>query len=115
MKKFSLFVILALLQTGIFPSPAGAADQDIPLPVRMPYRIVRGAVNIGLGWTEILLRPLGERAAEPAWEAVSKGAINAAIRTGIGVEDIVTFWVPDMQMEELYPDWQTWPYLFHWS
>jgi hypothetical protein len=104
-----------LLITFFISSPLFASDQDIPYAARMPYRIIRGAANIGLGWTEILLRPFGEHKTEAVWESISTGGINTAIRLFAGVQDIATFWVPDIQMEELYPDWETWPYLFHWS
>lgn len=97
------------------PSVASASDQDIPYLIRMPYRIVRGVTNIALGWTEILLRPIGEFRTESFGESLSMGAANTLMRLSAGGTDIFRFWVPDLQMEEFYPDWQTWPYLFHWS
>ena len=95
--------------------PALADDQDIPYPARIPYRIVRGATNIGLGWTEILLRPFGEHQTESIIEAASMGGAHTLMRIAAGGTDITTFWVPNIQMLDLYPDWQGWPYLFHWS
>ena len=92
-----------------------AADDQIPYAARIPYRIGRGVTNIALGWTEIFLRPFGERNTESAVEAVSMGGLHALTRLSVGVIDITTFWVPDIQMLDLYPDWQGWPYLFHWS
>ncbi|MSR77644.1 MAG: hypothetical protein EXS63_05400 [Candidatus Omnitrophica bacterium] len=113
MKKVAaLFLFLAL---GFFPPQGFAADEDIPYGLRMPYRIVRGAANLGLGWTEILLRPFGEYKTESPGHALSLGAAHTLMRMTGGVTDITTFWVPDMQMLEIYPDWQEWPYLFHWS
>ena len=94
---------------------AYAADSDIPYSARIPYRIVRGVTNIGLGWTEILLRPFGEAKTESAIEAMGRGAAHTFIRLGVGLVDLTTFWVPDIQMLDLYPDWQGWPYPFHWS
>lgn len=94
---------------------AQADDADIPYAIRIPYRIVRGITNIGLGWTEMLLRPIGEIKTEKPLEAFAHGAGNALARLSAGATDITTFWVPDIQMLELYPDWQGWPYLFHWS
>lgn len=102
---------LALFAAG----PLYADDEDIPYAARMPYRIVRGVTNIGLGWTEIFLRPFGESNTESAGESMAMGAANTLIRAGVGIVDITTFWVPDIQMLDLYPDWQGWPYLFHWS
>ncbi|MBI4430833.1 MAG: hypothetical protein HY587_03875 [Candidatus Omnitrophica bacterium] len=92
-----------------------ASDEDIPYGWRMPYRIARGVTNAGLGWTEILLRPFGEARTESVSESLAAGALNTFYRLNLGVLDVTTFWVPDMQMLDLYPDWQGWPYLFHWS
>lgn len=103
-----------VLAAGI-SGPVWAGDEDIPYPVRVPFRIVRGVVNIGLGWTEIFLRPIGEHKTESFLEALGAGGTHTWMRFAAGGVDITTFWVPDMQMEEIYPDWQTWPYLFHWS
>lgn len=107
-----------LILLGIYFSSASsafAADEDIPYGIRMPYRIIRGVTNIALGWTEILLRPIGERKTESFGEAVSMGGANTLARLAGGATDITTFWVPDIRMQEIYPDWQGWPYLFHWS
>ena len=92
-----------------------AADEDIPYLARIPYRIIRGATNIGLGWTEIFLRPFGEHQTESVIEAASLGGAHTLMRIAAGGTDITTFWVPNIQMLDLYPDWQGWPYLFHWS
>jgi len=97
------------------PAPAYAADEDIPYGIRMPYRIFRGITNIALGWTEILLRPIGEFKNENPIDAFAKGFYDTLQRGAAGCQDIFMFWVPDMQMENSYPDWQVWPYLFHWS
>ena len=111
------FASIALLMIGItISTPISlAADEDIPYGVRIPYRIIRGVANIALGWTEILLRPIGERKTESFGEAISMGGANTLARLAGGITDITTFWVPDMRMQEIYPDWQGWPYLFHWS
>ena len=113
-KKFLVLpALLFLILT--FPALGLAEDQDIPYLPRMPYRIVRGVTNVVLGWPEILLRPFGERKTESAGEALSLGAAHTLVRAAVGITDIVTFWVPDIQMLDLYPDWQGWPYIFHWS
>lgn len=91
------------------------ADETMPYLIRMPHRIARGITNIALGWTEILLRPFGEYRTESPFEAMSMGGAHTLMRFGAGFADITTFWVPEMQMLDLYPDWQGWPYLFHWS
>ena len=92
-----------------------ASDDQIPYPARIPYRIVRGAANMALGWTEIFLRPFGEHKTESVGESISMGATHTLMRLAAGGWDITTFWVPDIQMLDLYPDWQGWPYPFHWS
>ncbi|MBI4550404.1 MAG: hypothetical protein HY714_05715 [Candidatus Omnitrophica bacterium] len=111
LKACLVLLCLALSQ----PAALCADDSDLPYAARMPYRIIRGVTNIGLGWTEILLRPFGESKTESAGESMAMGAANTLIRVGVGIVDITTFWVPDMQVLDLYPDWQGWPYLFHWS
>lgn len=110
-----LFLSLMILCQFSAPKHAWADDEDIPFGLRMPYRIVRGITNVALGWTEILLRPFGEHKTENVGEAMSQGASNTVIRASAGFTDIVTFWVPDIKMLDLYSDWQGWPYLFHWS
>jgi len=108
-------ICLLFVLTLLLPASAHAADSDIPFGLRMPYRIVRGAANVALGWTELPLRPVGEIKNENFLESISRGGANTLTRLSAGITDITTFWVPDIQMLELYPDWQGWPYLFHWS
>lgn len=115
MKHSGRFFFACLVYLSFFSAPLHANDEDIPYPVRIPYRILRGAANIGLGWTEMFLRPFGEYKTESVGEAIGQGAANGFIRAGVGIMDITTFWVPDIQMLDLYPDWQGWPYLLHWS
>jgi hypothetical protein len=115
MKIAKTGLALALCLALSAPCPLYADDGDIPYAARMPYRIIRGVTNIGLGWTEIFLRPFGESKTESPGESMAMGGANTLIRIGVGIMDITTFWVPDMQVLDLYPDWQGWPYLFHWS
>jgi len=116
MKRKALIAALALASSLALPaSTLYADDADIPYAACIPYRIVRGAANIALGWTEIILRPFGESKTESIGEAMSMGGAHTLMRLVAGVTDITTFWVPDIQMLEIYPDWQGWPYLFHWS
>ena len=109
----SAFVLIVLnLLTASF---AFAHDEDIPYGIRIPYRIIRGITNIGLGWTEIILRPIGEFQTESIGTSLGNAATHTFGRTAFGFEDIFMSWVPDMNMQELYPDWNVWPYLFHWT
>ena len=107
---FAIFIAVFFYQHLLF-----ASEVSLPYPLRVPYRIIRGVTNVVLGWPEIFLRPFGEHATETVGESLAMGAANTAVRFGVGLTDIVTFWVPDIQMLDLYPDWQGWPYLFHWS
>ncbi len=106
------FFLLDLL---VLKTAALASDEQIPYLARLPLRVVRGASNVALGWTEPFLRPFGERKSETVSEAMVLGASHTVVRLFGGITDITTCWVPDIQMNEIYPDWQTWPYLFHWS
>lgn len=74
-----------------------ADDKDIPYPIRMPYRIVRGVTNIALGWTEIFLRPLGEPKTEGPFASLAIAVTNASIRGAVGWFDTTTFWGPDLR------------------
>src|SRR3989338_3131459 len=96
-------MILTFIFSPLAPSLC-AGDDQIPYGIRMPYRIVRGVTNVALGWTEILLRPFGEHGTESALEAMSMGGAHTLVRFGVGITDVTTFWVPDMQMLDLYPD-----------
>ena len=111
-----IVVWVGLLGMLLFQAPPlVGGDEEIPYAARIPYRIVRGITNVGLGWTEIFLRPFGEHKTESAGESLATGGAHTLIRFTVGMIDITTFWVPDMQMLDLYPNWQGWPYLFHWS
>lgn len=109
-----MILILAMF-VFVLTSNIYAADDDIPYAARIPYRIVRGITNIALGWTEIILRPFGEYRTESPIEAISMGGAHTLVRLTAGFTDVTTFWMPNIQMLDLYPDWQGWPYLFHWS
>ena len=115
MRKAPLLLFFFFVFQFTCSSPALADDDDIPYGWRMPYRIARGITNFGLAWTEILLRPFGEADTETVRESLAHGALNALYRTNVGVLDITTFWVPDIHMLDLYPDWEGRPYIFHWS
>lgn len=108
-------VLITAILSFLSLASAHASDDDIPYLARIPYRIARGATNVALGWTEVFLRPFGEHKTESVGEAMATGAVNSMIRFSSGILDITTFWVPDIQMLDLYPDWEGWPYLFHWS
>jgi len=110
-----VILLLTLLFLFISQPLVHPADSDIPYAARIPYRIARGITNVALGWTEIFLRPFGEIKTETIGEAIAQGAAHGLSRTGLGFQDVFTCWMPDMQMLDLYPDWQGWPYLFHWS
>mgnify|MGYP001286695115 CR=1 FL=1 len=116
-RNFRLGILISALGciSILMASPVFAEDEDIPYPARVPYKIVRGVTNIALGWTEIFLRPFGEHETESIGESLGMGYANTLIRFMAGFVDVTTFWVPDIQMLDLYPDWQGWPYLFHWS
>jgi len=54
-------------------------------------KLVRGLSNAALGWVEILRQPVIN---ENKWEGVSKGFVYAVGRTGSGVLEAATFFVP---------------------
>jgi hypothetical protein len=92
-----------------------SADEDIVYAARVPYRMFRGITNIALGWTEILFRPFAARDTEGVVESLGIAAAHTLYRIAVGSQDIFMSWVPDAKLEEFYPDWQAWPYPFHWT
>lgn len=64
--------------------------------VRAPWRFLHGIVNLGLGWTELLVEPYksvrfqGENIAQ----GVTDGFAEALYYSVAGIWDLATFWVP---------------------
>lgn len=57
--------------------------------------LLRGALNTTFGWTELLLEPVEEaNAGGNVLSGISKGIGSAVTRTGAGVGELFTFWVP---------------------
>jgi len=110
----ALFAVL-LFSLTLYQPTILAADSDIPYPVRMPYRIIRGATNIALGWTEIVLRPIKKHGMESLPQSLATGDNNMIIRLFAGAADVLTFWCPKKEILNLYPDGKAWPYLFQGS
>src|SRR3989338_1267722 len=76
----SLAIFLILSVPAVY-----ADDADIPYAARIPYKIIRGAANIALGWTEILLRPFGENGTDSVGEAMSMGVAHTLMRLAGGL------------------------------
>lgn len=95
--KFACILSMVIL----FSSPA-YADEDITPDVyfsRAGMKILSGVANVATGWMElpknISLWPQRESNALVALsEGVLRGIVHTASRTGSGVLDIATFWLP---------------------
>lgn len=58
-------------------------------------KLTRGIANAGLGWIELLRQPVIN---ENKWEGVGMGVIHTIGRTGSGVLEAVTFFVPQAEI-----------------
>ncbi|MBI3087512.1 MAG: hypothetical protein HYY91_01285 [Candidatus Omnitrophica bacterium] len=75
-----------------------ANDQDAPYPRKTGMRFVRGAVNTAFGWTELLSQPAEEvKSGGNVFEGVTKGFGRSLQRTGIGIGELFTCWIPKQQ------------------
>jgi hypothetical protein len=116
--KSYIFIVLTTFMiyfTVFSAKPAFAGDQDKPYLCRMSYRIVRGVTNIGLGWTEIVLRPLVKHKMESTPQSLATANANAAKRLTAGAADILTFWVPGSPNCKWYPMMKDWPFILQGS
>ncbi len=59
-------------------------------------KIVRGVVNLGLGWTNILVQPFKE---SDHMMGIGKGFANFFVRAFQGAGEILTFWLPPTPSE----------------
>ena len=72
-----------------------ANNQDAPYGQKAGATLARGAANTAFGWTELLLQPTAEvKANGNLLMGLGKGVGFAITRTGAGLGELFTFWVP---------------------
>lgn len=79
--------------------------------VSAPGKLVRGVMNLGLGWTNIFVQPFKE---DTVMNGFGKGLAFFAVRTVQGLGEILLFWLPPVPDEPLHEcvlyDWGTLPH-----
>ena len=58
-------------------------------------KLVRGVSNAGLGWVELFRQPAIN---QNKWEGVGQGVIHTISRTGSGVLEAATFFIPQAKI-----------------
>ena len=72
-----------------------ANNQTAPYAQKAGFTLVRGAANAALGWTELLVQPTAEvKNNGNLLMGLGKGVGFAITRTGAGIGELFTFWVP---------------------
>ena len=89
MKKVALLLVLAVM---LMPVAAFAADG---YGDAVSSKLQAGLTNTLLGWTKIISVPYDyQQAGLNAWAGVGKGLVDAAVCTGLGAFNLVTFPIP---------------------
>jgi putative exosortase-associated protein (TIGR04073 family) len=63
-------------------------------------KLGRGVANAGLGWVELFRQPVLN---ENKWEGVGVGVVETLRRTGSGILEAVTFFIPQVEIPQLDP------------
>ena len=113
MKRLLMIVLLIVA----FAQPAAAAE---PKPRLCPIcakandaqaaygekagnTLARGALNFGLGWTELIRQPgKAAREGKNVFHGIANGIGASARRTLRGLGDLVTFWTPKVEGEYIH-------------
>ena len=67
-----------------------------------PGKILRGIVNAGLGWTNLIAQPIrSSQDGDNVFKGIGKGFGYTVLRTVQGVAEIVIFWLPPSHEEPL--------------
>ena len=65
--------------------------------------LARGALNLGLGWTELIRQPAKKaRAGGNVFLGILNGVGRSATRSARGLGEILTFWAPKVQGEYVH-------------
>ena len=104
MKKLAiLFCVLTIALMAVAPyAMAGdtlvrGATSDHYL-TKAPSMLFRGLHNVAFGWAELIVQPINHSKNAPlvigTLTGLAMGPVMAVARTGSGVVDVLTFWVP---------------------
>ncbi len=86
------------------PICQAANNQAASYPQHAASTLVRGALNTMFGWTELLVRPASEvQGGSDLATGVGKGISYTLKRTGAGLGELVTFWMPRSKTAAAHP------------
>ncbi len=106
----SIALAIGLLAAGAIGAPASAAtteehatcpicskanDASAPYAERAGHELARGALNLTLGWTELIRQPAKKaRKGGNVFLGMATGVSHSVVRTARGLGEILTFWTP---------------------
>ena len=74
------------------------SEETVSYPEKIGNTLARGALNTGLGWTELIRQPATEvRRGGNVLVGLGKGVQHGLLRTASGLGELVTFWMPKVQ------------------
>ncbi len=100
---FAAFPSVGLAQEKAEPRPQcpfcrAANNPDAHYGEKAGNTLVRGALNTGLGWTELIRQPAKEaKAGGNVGLGLAKGLGEGVTRTFTGLAEVFTFWMPKVQ------------------
>ena len=85
------------------PICAKANDEQAAYGEKAGNTLARGALNLGLGWTEMIRQPgKAAREGKNVFVGIANGVSFSARRTLRGLGDLLTFWTPKVQGEYIH-------------
>ena len=104
-KSVAWVVILLLLSTSAYANVCTWAESK-SWSVSAPCKLTRGILNLGLGWTNLLVQPFK---GDGVMNGIGLGLSNFTTRTIQGLGEILLFWLPPAPEEPLtecvFYDW----------
>lgn len=85
------------------PICAKANNQQAAYADKAGNTLARGALNLGLGWTELMRQPgKAAREGKNVFVGIANGVTFSARRTVRGLGELLTFWTPKMKGEYIH-------------
>ena len=85
------------------PICAKANDEQAAYADKAGNTLARGALNFGLGWTELMRQPgKAAREGKNVFHGIANGIGFSARRTLRGLGELLTFWTPKVEGEYIH-------------
>ena len=85
------------------PICAKANDERAAYGEKAGNTLARGALNLGLGWTELIRQPgKAAREGKNVFHGIANGVGFSARRTLRGLAEVFTFWTPKVKGEYIH-------------